>query len=365
MPIYKNEKNNSYYIRVYVKDKEGKTKQIRKNNKNWIGREGKLLAQQEEIRILNSKNNIPYEDLNITLEELCQEYLKHIETMVRESSYQEYKSSIIKYILPYFKKRNVQKIKNTEIVEWHKILENYKFGNGKNLSYLTKQKLHCTFSAVLKYGCMYKNLKQNVVKNVGGFKKNKLEKDIQEEMTIITQKDFQKFIDKEKNFQYKLFFYILFYTGMRKGELLALNWEDIDFTKKTIKISKSLRMRKDAKLERPKTTSSFREIKMINCVYDMLSSAKQEQGRIFSEGTITGETLRRKCKKNFKAIDENKNFRVHDLRHSFASMCIENQIPVEVISQYMGHKNITTTLNVYSHLYPNAQNKLVDKLNLL
>ena len=57
--------------------------------------------------------------------------------------------------------------------------------------------------------------------------------------------------------------------------------------------------------------------------------------------------------------------RTHDFRHSFASLCINNDVPIEIISGYLGHENISTTLDIYSHLYPDSQNKLVEKLNFI
>lgn len=57
--------------------------------------------------------------------------------------------------------------------------------------------------------------------------------------------------------------------------------------------------------------------------------------------------------------------RIHDFRHSFASLCINNDVPIAIISEYLGHENISTTLDIYSHLYPDSQNKLVEKLNFI
>lgn len=58
-----------------------------------------------------------------------------------------------------------------------------------------------------------------------------------------------------------------------------------------------------------------------------------------------------------------KNIRVHNFRHSFASLCINNGVPIEILSEYLGHENISTTLETYAHLYPNSQNKLIQILN--
>ena len=115
--------------------------------------------------------------------------------------------------------------------------------------------------------------------------------------------------------------------------------------------------------ELPKTDKSNRKIKMVNKVFDLLKEyvpiCNQE---LFGLQKIKPTTLQRKCDNNCKKANITRNIRIHDFRHSFASMCIDKGVPIEVISEYLGHENISTTLETYAHLYPNSQDKLINIL---
>lgn len=84
---------------------------------------------------------------------------------------------------------------------------------------------------------------------------------------------------------------------------------------------------------------------------------------IFGLKNIKPTTLQRKCDKNCLKAGITKNIRIHDFRHSFASLCINNNVPIEILSEYLGHESISTTINTYAHLYPDSQDKLLNILN--
>ena len=178
----------------------------------------------------------------------------------------------------------------------------------------------------------------------------------------MTEKQFEEFLSFESNESYKRVFTILFYTGMRRGELLALTWDDIDFKNNIIHINKTLNPKlKDDNDNSPKTDKSNRDILMLNKVknaFTFLANQKYTTPSSF----VTVTTLKRHCDCNCFRMSIN-NFRIHDFRHSFASMCINKNIPISIISDYLGHENITTTLNIYAHLYPNSQSKLIEILD--
>lgn len=362
MPIYKNKDNDSWYIKTYVKDKNGVSKQITKRNKKWTGRNGKILAQQEENRLINSIDEIPYENKIITINELCDNYLNSLD--VRDGTYNRYNNIIKTYIKPFLGEKQVRSIKNIDISNWHKKLDKCKARNKDEfITTIYKQKIHSTLSTIFNYGCIFYNIEKNIPKIVGNFKLPKGTN--KKKMSIMTLDEFNNFISLETNEQYRLFFTLLFFTGMRRGELLCLMWEDINFKERTISITKTMDIRKGAKIEKPKTDKSNRKIKMIDKVYNELFKIRKDHGYIFELYSIKGTTLDRKCKNNCKRSGFTKNMRIHDFRHSFASLCINNNVPIAIISEYLGHENISTTLDIYSHLYPDSQNKLVEILNYI
>lgn len=361
MPIYeeKNKKNGQkrYYLRTYVAIGNGKKKQITKHCSNWVGRDGYWLAYQEELSILSKPNN---NNERITLSELYNNYVDYIINIkkLKKSSITKVEDNFRLYIEPFFSKnRIINGLDNKDILNWHNWLI-----NTKNLSLKFNQNIHVTLSAMLKYACKFQGLEKNVASICGNFERAR--GTAKKEINFITADEFNIFIEHESNIVYKCFFTILFYTGMRLGELWCLKWDDIDFERMEISINKAYNPKNGAETV-PKTNKSNRKIKISKKVYETLTIMKQykKDEYIFGVEKITGTTLRRKCSNNYKQVNSQKKLRVHDLRHSFASMCINNKVPIEIISEYLGHESISTTLDVYGHLYPNSQDVLVSSLD--
>lgn len=343
-----------YYIRTYITDEFGNKKQITRHNKDWLGSKGEKEANWEETRLQNTKFN-SYE--NIVLSDLSENYLEYKKPMIKISTYVKYRDDIYNYIIPYFPNKNIFDINPNDIINWQMKI------NKLNLSIRTKKTLYTTFSSLLKHGCIFYGLEKNVVTLVDNFKDAKGKS--KHKMNFLTESEFQSFIEIENNLLYRNFFTILFYTGMRRGELLALKKDDINFSENTINIDETYTPRYEkygVSETDPKTNKSNRKIQMLNIVANIFKSMDLDNAnRIFKDITLT--TLKRKCDNNCKKANINKNIRIHDFRHSFASMCIEKDVPIGIISEYLGHENISITLDTYSHLYPNSQNKLLDKLN--
>ena len=369
MPVYEEKElvngQKRWYIRTYTVGSNGKKKQITRHNKLWIGRDGYWLAYQEESQLKNKKID-KFE--KISLDDLANKYFEYVKANLKPSSVQKNIDNYNCYIHPIIGFKNVTDLENKDILELHKYLDNYqkviKSKNAKRksgsyaLSLRFKQSIHITLNAILNFGCKYYNLEKNVAKIVGNFKNIKgVSKN---ELNFLTISEFKHFINYEKNEIYKDFFLILFYTGMRRGELLALTIKDIDFDKNELYINKSLNPKNGKEATVPKTNKSNRKIKMLNIVKNTLLKYKNTQKKyIFGLENIKLTTLQKKCDNNCKSAGIEKNIRIHDFRHSFASMCIFKGVPIEIISEYLGHENISTTLNTYSHLYPNSQEKLV------
>lgn len=368
MPIYEEkEKVNGqkrYYIRTYVADEDGKRKQITKHNKEWIGRDGYWLAYQEESLLKNKKIN-KYENMN--LETLFNKYSEYIENNLKASSVRKNKDNYNLHIRPFLGNKKIFELNSKDILDFHDYLNSktnsIKTTAAKRVSgkyYLStsfKRQIHITLVAILNFGCKYYNLDKNIASIVGNFKNAKGSK--KNELNFLTQDEFNLFINFEQDKKYNDFFTILFYTGMRRGELLALTFDDIDFEKNEIYINKSINPKNGIIATNPKTNKSNRTIKMLNIVKKTINNFEYNTGTLFGIEKIKPTTLQRKCDKNCKLAGIEKNIRIHDFRHSFASMCIEKGVPIEILSEYLGHENITTTLNTYAHLYPNSQNKLI------
>lgn len=189
-----------------------------------------------------------------------------------------------------------------------------------------------------------------------------------DEMDFWTLEEYQKFIDYTMdNRPAYMAFQIMFWTGIRKGELLALTRGDFDLEKGLVDISKSYaRLNGEDVINPPKTPKSKRKISLPKFLVEDLDEYFDSIYRLESSDRVfpfsschLNDVMKRACKQSGV-----KKIRVHDLRHSHAAMLANmNIMPLEVASR-LGHENIETTLNTYEHLYPDSQEKLAAKINL-
>ena len=159
----------------------------------------------------------------------------------------------------------------------------------------------------------------------------------------------------------------LYWTGMRLGELLALTIGDVDFEKCTISISKSYqRLSGKDIITEPKTPKGKRIITIPQfLVIDLQDYIRgiyepESNDRLFP---ITKYYLEHEMQRGIKESGV-KRIRIHDLRHSHSSMLVEMGFSPLEIADRLGHEKIETTLNTYSHLYPNKQEKLAERLDI-
>lgn len=213
--------------------------------------------------------------------------------------------------------------------------------------------------------------------------KSKKENKKIDSLTIEEQKLFVK--ELEKNYdKYTDIFYILLFTGMRIGEVLALSSDDIDLNKKIIHISKTLTKDKNDKIiigNSTKTYSGVRDIPITDLIYKYLENSHKsgnktlfsQNGKIISPNTINSH-FKRICKNaNIKVVNTKKkkydkfvnlkssSVNTHMLRHTYATRCIESGMSAVVLSKLLGHKDIETTLNTYTTVFNKFKQEEIDK----
>ena len=190
--------------------------------------------------------------------------------------------------------------------------------------------------------------------------------------------EFRKLITKDE-ISYDLFFTIAFFTGMRMGEILALNWYDINLITSTIHVTKTAYfVNNENHINSTKTRAGTRFITINNKLTVMLTDWKKKQVNLLKVFTSDTDSLqiiqstpiaitKNMVDKKFKQVlSRNKNLkkiRIHDLRHSHASLLINQGEDYLVVKERLGHASITTTIDTYSHLYPSKQKNLADKLD--
>lgn len=295
-------------------------------------------------------------DFDMKFENFWKMYYADMETRLREHTMRTKKYIVELKILPYFGNKRVNDITAADIRQW----QNELIKIGYSPTYL--KTINNQLSAIFNYAVRYYDLKSNPCAKAGSMGKSKAE-----EMDFWTGEEFRRFIDSvmNKRLSYMVFM-TLYWTGMRLGELLALNPKDVDLEKRTISITKSYqRLGKKDVITPPKTPKSKRVITIpeflaadikdyMDSLYDL-----QENDRLFP---ITKYYLEHEMQRGIKESGV-KRIRVHDLRHSHASMLIELGFSPLEIANRLGHEKVETTLNTYSHLYPNKQTKLAERLD--
>ena len=295
-------------------------------------------------------------DFDMKFEDFWKMYCADMETRLREHTMRTKKYIVELKILPYFGNKRVNDITAADIRQW----QNELIKMGYSPTYL--KTINNQLSAIFNYAVRYYDLKSNPCEKAGSMGKSKAE-----EMDFWTGEEFRKFIDSVMNKRLSyMAFMTLYWTGMRLGELLALNPKDVDLEKRTISITKSYqRLGKKDVITPPKTPKSKRVITVpeflaadikdyMDSLYDL-----QEDDRLFP---ITKYYLEHEMQRGIKESGV-KRIRVHDLRHSHASMLIELGFSPLEIANRIGHEKVETTLNTYAHLYPNKQTKLAERLD--
>jgi len=354
MPAYKYTLKSGktlWYANFYYTDWTGEKKHICKR-----GFKTQREAKDYERSFMDQQSNTS----DILFSSLVANYLEDMENRLKPTTMENKRFIIEKKLLPYFGKQKVCDIDTIKIRKWQNKLISYRDENDKPFSQTYLKTVNNQLSAIMNYAVSHYQLQSNPCKAAGSMGKSKAD-----EMNIWTQKEYEQFSNAIQKSSVKLAFDVLFYTGIRSGELLALTPADILPTKR-IDINKNYAKIKGQELFlEPKTPKAKRCISIPDFLYDDMQEyisklyGIEKNDRIFY---FTKSALEKEIKRVAKKVGL-KPIRVHDLRHSHASMLIEMGFDSLEIAERLGHESVKTTLDTYSHLYPDKDKKLADRLN--
>lgn len=200
---------------------------------------------------------------------------------------------------------------------------------------------------------------------------------IKEEMQFFTLEEYKQFDSAISDHLWHTFFEFLYFMGTRQGEAIALNWNDVDFNKNEVKINKTLTTKiKGEKwtITSPKTKNSNRILPLPQKLLENLKTLKNEYMRynkfnedwfVFGGVRPLPETTILAKKNEYCKEAGVKQIRIHDFRHSCASLLINQGASIALVSKYLGHGNISITLNTYTHIFKNELQNMTDILNKL
>ena len=352
MPVFKNEDNGTWYVMARYVNWKGERKQKCKR-----GFATKKEAQEWE-RMFQLQNS---SDLDMSFETFTELYIRDVKNRLKENTWLTKEHIIRTKILPFFGKLKINEISTKEIITWQNEMLAYRDEKKKPYSQTYLKTLHNQLSAIFNHAVRYYELRSNPAAKVGNMGSEE-----HREMLFWTKEEYKKFsfemMDKPVSFYA---FEILYWCGIREGELLALTPADFDFDKETVTINKSYqRLHGEDVITTPKTKKSNRTIKMPHFLCEemqeylgMLYGLKKKD-RIF---TVTKSYLHHEMDRGAKAAGV-KRIRIHDLRHSHISLLIDMGFSAVAIADRVGHESIEITYQ-YAHLFPSKQTEMAKRLD--
>lgn len=260
------------------------------------------------------------------------------------TTYESYKRNIDKHIIPLLGDIKLQKLKPLHLQSFYN--NRLEYGLSKKSVLYLHRIIHKALNQALKWQLVA----LNVANNVDAPKPDKYI------ATILTPEQVTSLINSVQNTNIYLPVIITISTGMRRGEILGLKWENIDIENSTIRITQSLvRTEKGLEILSPKTKTSNRTISIPPTLKNILLEYKAKTTCKFVcynefDELIKPEYLNHKLK---QILEDNNlpNIRFHDLRHTHASLLLSQGVQPKVISERLGHSNISITMDLYSHVY--------------
>lgn len=347
MPVFKDEERNTFYVKTYYTDYTGTRKQKMKR-----GFKLQRDAKEWERAFLEKQQGTP----DMTFQALYDLYIEDMSHRLRENSIEGKKNVFKNRILPYFKDKPVNQITAKDIRDW----QNVQISADYSDAYLDRMQNMLT--TILNYAVNYYNLPVNPCNKVGHMGKRT------RSMQFWTLDQFNSVMTHITDPSARTALLLLFYSGMRFGEMLALTYSDFDFEADAISITKSLQHRAKAGdlITPPKTDNGIRTISMPRSIMMAIKDytnhiygiSANDRVFTFTKSLIRGNMEHGSASAGVPFI------RIHDLRHSHVSLLMDMGFSPHLIAERIGD-TVQMVNNTYGHLYPIKHKEVADKLNQL
>lgn len=323
-------------------------------------RERELLSQME-------KGLIPTQNADITLSDWADEWMTVYKSSLSYNTRIRYKNIIDVHIKPKIGYYKLNQVKLSTIQKLINDMSDYSMSTIKKV----KDTFHQMYTAAIINELVFKDPTVGLV----------LPKKQSDQQQPISDETAKKLTDFSRNNDIGIFPLTLLYTGMRRGEALALSWKDIDFDKKIITVNKSVVFHSNRPvISSTKTRNSNRTIPLLDVLYDELLKYKIRYTGLYGKeiqdkpvfvnslGEMHTNTSQRKLwikfLKEFNAyFNTNEKFGMHQLRHTFCTILYKAETDIKTTQAILGHSDISITLKIYTHLDQEQKQHSIDKIN--
>ena len=351
MTAYKDEKTGKWFAKFYYTNWQGIKQQ---KWKRGFATKKEALAFERDFLEKQSANP------DMTFQNLYEIYMEDMAARLKQSTLLTKKTVLQTHILPFFGNKPINEIKASDVRRWQAKL----MSSPNNYSQTYLKKINTELNSIINYAKRFYDLNTNPCGKAGTIGKAKAE-----EMDYWTYDEYIAFREgvKDKSLSY-ICFEVLYWTGMREGELLALSPADIDLDNKIISINRTYqRIEGKDVFTSPKTRKSKRKIPIPDFLCQELSDYIQSRYMLDADERlfpVTKSYLSHEMIRGCKNTGV-KKIRIHDIRHSHASLLINQGCDALILADRLGHEKVSTTLNTYSHLFPHKQQELVHSLESL
>lgn len=361
-------KGRTWSYRIDLGIVDGKRKQ--KERSGFKRKTDAQAALRKAIDELENTGGV-FEPATISFSDYLNYFIEnYIEINLRENSQRARKHIIKNHIRPEFGKYKIMQITS-------QALQRFITKKSKEYSKNYVSMIHATLSTAFKMAVEWEFIKVNPMTRVKVPKRDDHEMD--KKIKTLSLEEVNKCAERLKETHHYIPFMIGFHTGLRSGEIAALQWSDVDFDNMMLSVTKRLDYssnKEEWEFKPPKTRSSNRTIAIGNELINILKNHKIEQkknklkyGEYYTENAFictfeNGEIVTTKTISRMSKIikrDLKIDFNFHMLRHTHATMLLEAGISPKVVQERLGHSTVSITLDTYSHITIDFQKTAVSE----
>lgn len=329
--------------------------------------------------ILQIENEGYFEDKNITVEEYMKKWLDHVMHKVGPGTYAFYKDVTERVLIPGLGKAQLSKLSAINIQEFLDSKLKKKSDTDKVPSGTTVRHFYSILNIALNQAVTWRIIQNNPCNNVDPPRKNETN------ITVLNAEQVKALLEYTKTSEFKVMYmplHLALFCGLRRGEILGLQWNDVDTLKGVIRIQNNIiKAGKEIISTSPKSENSIRTVELLPLTIEALKQLHKEQfanrddfEEEYTENNFVctwpdGRSLKPDyVTQTFKKLLHKcglPDMRFHDLRHTHATLLLLLGVQPKVVSERLGHAKIDITLNTYSHVLPSMQKEAVIKLENL